>query len=165
MRGKFLFVILIIALFQSCSASAGKNADADTGLHFVREDEYDLPVPGMDGTFSAVVDGNIMIAGGAAIDSCGNEILSDKVFYRKDGKWIEIGKIHQGIAYGESVQTPQGLICLGGKTVNGVSADVFLLQYESGGFSMYFCCSMKVADSPLKSFRLYPVSACSFQQH
>ena len=136
MRGKFLFVILIIALFQSCSASAGKKADADTGLHFVRQGEYDLPVPGIDGIFSAVVDGNIMIAGGAAIDSCGNEILSDKVFYRKDGKWIEIGKIHQGIAYGESVQTPQGLICLGGKTVNGVSADVFLLQYESGGLSV-----------------------------
>ena len=56
MRGKFLFVILIIALFQSCSASAGKKADADTGLHFVRQGEYDLPVPGIDGIFSAVVD-------------------------------------------------------------------------------------------------------------
>lgn len=44
--------------------------------------------------------------------------------------WYNGGKLHRELAYGTSVSTPEGLLCMGGRDSSAVYDDVFVLQWD-----------------------------------
>lgn len=92
---------------------------------------------GISAPFAGVSNGQLLVAGGCnfpdvpAADG-GGKTFYDKVFALKEaeGTWKEVGTLPQAIAYGVSVTTSEGVICIGGS--NGVASSnaVFLLSLE-----------------------------------
>ena len=100
------------------------------------------PLPdaeGFAGMFSGVSGHTLIAAGGANIvgDRWTDPLHKkwyDTVFVldRPDGQWKVAGKLPRPSAYGVSITTPKGLVCIGGSDPTRSLADVFLLSLEGG---------------------------------
>jgi N-acetylneuraminic acid mutarotase len=97
----------------------------------------DLPDPiGFASPFCGVANGALIVAGGANFPEKkpwegGTKIYHDRVFVLEapEGTWIEAGQLPRPIAYGVSITTPNGLICIGGNDGERAYEDVFLVQW------------------------------------
>lgn len=98
---------------------------------------------GLAGVFAGVHQNTLFIAGGTAFPEGkpwdgGQKVYSDAILiYQRtaNGTLRQLPtdiRLPKGVGEGASVTTPQGLICLGGQTANGLSADVFQISYTSG---------------------------------
>jgi N-acetylneuraminic acid mutarotase len=98
------------------------------------------PVPdqyGFAGSFSGVVQGTLLVAGGANFPDGGlpwkgsEKIWSDKIFVLKKpgGRWEFVGKMPEPIGYGVSITCTSGLICIGGSNHSGHTSAVWLISY------------------------------------
>ena len=95
---------------------------------------------GLSGHFAGVVDGKIIVAGGCNFPNVPAADGGEKVFYdgvyllenafKDNENWISIGKLPKAVAYGVSVSTPQGLICLGGNDGNHSLNNVYLVSFQ-----------------------------------
>lgn len=98
--------------------------------------------PGVAGAFAGIHHDVLLIAGGANFPNgmpweSGKKIYWDNIYAlqlnEKAGfSWIDSGKfkLKQRIAYGASVSTDDGIVCIGGENENGISKNVFLLQWD-----------------------------------
>lgn len=98
--------------------------------------------PGLAGAFSGVHNDALIIAGGANFPDArpwegGAKVFWDNIFVMEralDGNYqwhvIEDTKLPQPLAYGVSVSTSEGLLCMGGSNENQVSDEVFLLKWD-----------------------------------
>lgn len=101
-----------------------------------------LPDPvGVAAPFAGVVDGALVVAGGANFPGGrpwdgAERIWHDKIFVldSADDDWREAGKLPAPVAYGVSVTLADGILCVGGSGPNGHMADVFLLSRHAEGF-------------------------------
>lgn len=81
-----------------------------------------------------------IVAGGAnfpdkpAADG-GKKALYDEVYLLRDGdkRWIPAGKLPYRVAYGASVSTEKGIICIGGSTPDGPTDKVLCLSLDAKG--------------------------------
>ena len=95
---------------------------------------------GVSACFAGVTDGLLMMAGGCNFpkipakdggvkeyyqDIYITELLVDTVF-----SWRKIGKLPQPIAYGVSVSTSNGIICIGGMNAGGALNTVYRIRIE-----------------------------------
>lgn len=99
--------------------------------------------PGVAGAFSGIHNNILLIAGGANFPDGmpwegGRKVYWDNIYalelnHRFEFRWIdsEMFKLQQRIAYGASVSSDDGIICMGGENENGISKNVFLLQWNS----------------------------------
>lgn len=96
--------------------------------------------PGVAGAFAGMVAQKLVIAGGANFPGkmpwlggrknyCREVYLFDQV----KGHWQPAGidTLPQAVAYGASVQTTHGLLCIGGENEQGITANVFLLEWST----------------------------------
>ncbi len=116
------------------------------GIHL--NDIYHRPVAplavsgteGVSGAFAGRVNGKVLVAGGCNFPNTPLVEGGQKVFYRDvflldGGKWQPVGNLMQPVAYGASVTTPQGLVCLGG-TPDGLHSqrEGYLLSLAEDNF-------------------------------
>ena len=94
---------------------------------------------GFAGPFVGSHHGALLIAGGANFPQKkpwdgGSKVWYDTVFLleRPDGKWKVAGKLPQPLAYGVSLSTNDGIVCIGGSDANRHYPDVFVLRWENG---------------------------------
>lgn len=95
---------------------------------------------GVSALYAGVVDGNLLIAGGCNFPDTPAADGGKKVFYRdvyiaplsNDTvfEWKKIGQLPQAAAYGVTISTEKGLICVGGTTATHSLSDVFLLSLQ-----------------------------------
>jgi len=93
---------------------------------------------GVAGAFIGVQNNVLIVAGGTNFPQPVWE--SQKVWYdniwvlikEKDNsfKWVDGGKLDQPLAYGASISTNNGVICIGGNNSKGFYADVFRLSWD-----------------------------------
>ncbi|MCA9192861.1 MAG: sodium/solute symporter [Planctomycetales bacterium] len=100
----------------------------------------DLPdALGVAGPFVGVHRDALIIAGGANFPQPvweSNKKWTDQIHVLKqltdsDLQWIDGGRLPQPIAYGATVSTPLGVVCLGGNDATTVFQDVLLIQWNA----------------------------------
>ena len=94
---------------------------------------------GFAAMFAGVSGGALLVAGGANFPdkkpwAGGAKVWHDTVFVleQPDGPWRVAGKLPHPLAYGVSVTTSDGVLCLGGSDAHQHYADAFLLQWHQG---------------------------------
>lgn len=102
------------------------------------------PNPGVAGPFAGVSGDVLLIAGGANFPNGKpwegrKKAYTDDVYIMKKGpegsyscRRAEHFRLPEKIAYGASVTTPAGVLCIGGETASGYSDKVFLLSWNAG---------------------------------
>lgn len=140
------FFILLIFVYQTELIQA-QASDSDDQLFDI---SYMPKLPpaigqakqyGLAGAFSGVSDGAIVVAGGANFPegkpwSGGKKVWWDDIYVlRENGsgeyEWIvkQDFKLPKKLAYGVSIQTEEGIICIGGDDGVSKSKEVFLLKW------------------------------------
>ncbi len=103
-----------------------------------------LPMPniGVAGAFSGVHNGAMMVAGGANFPNgmpweCGKKQYTNEIFVfikNRNGK-LNLQKqpfnLPNNCAYGVSISTPKGIVCIGGENEKGASNKAFLMQWDT----------------------------------
>ena len=99
---------------------------------------------GNAGTFAGLTEEGIVVAGGVRLATSEEEAgkdpskrFSDTVWLleaagNEEFRWKLLGKLPRPRAYGATVPTEEGLLCLGGRGPEGISDTVFLLKYDRG---------------------------------
>ena len=128
-------IVLSLILTFSAACSADGNAADMFNWHELPAlpDGY-----GFGGPFAGVSNGNLIVAGGANFPEAawgeGAKVWRDDIFVLKDetSSWIKLeGAFHRPLAYGVSISSPYGLICIGGSDSKRAYADVRLYQISS----------------------------------
>jgi N-acetylneuraminic acid mutarotase len=109
------------------------------------------PIPDAEGfacPLAGVHNGALIVGGGANFPKLkpwegGAKVWYDTVYVltAPDGRWQTAGKLPRPLAYGVSITTARGVVCIGGSDAKRHYADCFLLGYENG----------QLKTSPLKS--------------
>lgn len=94
---------------------------------------------GLAGPFGGVNHDVVLIAGGSNFPlgmpwkGGKKAYYSDICVLQKDYRWVATGRFRlpEPIAYGASVTTPHGVVCIGGENLEGVSKLVYLLNWDS----------------------------------
>lgn len=101
------------------------------------------PLPdtaGLGGNFTGESGGALLVAGGCNFPQKpfwegGKKAWYDNVYVleKPDGQWRRVGKLPHPIAYGISVTTKLGLVCIGGADASRHYADVLALCWSGSG--------------------------------
>ncbi|MDR2146917.1 MAG: hypothetical protein LBE91_10710 [Tannerella sp.] len=98
--------------------------------------------PGIAGSFAGLHNGVLLVAGGANFEQGypwdgGKKIYKNDIYIcrKKDSgdlQWQTLASpvFPVEVAYGVSVETPEGIWCIGGQTASGISADIHLLSFS-----------------------------------
>ena len=99
------------------------------------------PIPDPEGfaaPFSGELDGQLIVAGGANFPDKkpwegGSKVWYDDIFAldHPGGTWRKVGKLPGPLAYGVSIPTPEGLVCIGGSDASRHHSSVFRLRLKA----------------------------------
>ena len=117
---------------------------------------------GVSAPFAGCIGEDLVIAGGCNFPDVPAEKGGTKVYYKdvyaarieKDTllSWRKVGELPQPMAYGFSVSTSDGIVCVGGMNENGAMKMVFHLSIVNG--------RLKMKDLPSLPFTLDNMSGC-----
>lgn len=128
-----LSILLMISALSACSTRPGSHS-----LHWSQLP----PLPdtlGVAGPFAGVSGGALLVAGGANFPGKmpwegGQKVWHDAV-YALNGinrPWKRVGTLPRPLAYGVSVTTKRGMLCIGGSDADRHYREVFLLNFHQG---------------------------------
>jgi len=130
-------VVAIVCLGFSRLVSPG--ASAEQIPRELAGDLPPLPVPlGLSGTFSGVSGGALIVAGGTNFPEAawgqGKKTWYDAIYVLEPGggQWLTGFRLPRPLAYGVSVTTEFGLICIGGSDSQRAYPSVFILEWVDG---------------------------------
>ncbi len=125
-----LCVLLVSAVGPACS-----------GLSHHEVSVPDYPIAGgVSAPLAGVVGDRLWVAGGCnfphqpAADGGSKEFYADQYVLdltETPSSWRSVGRLPQPVAYGVSVQVPQGMVCVGGQRAGASLAEAFLLQVDA----------------------------------
>lgn len=139
---KNIFVALIITLsLIGCSSLKKENSSVDSvSWRYSRN----LPAPkgfkeqfGVAGAFSGNIGDYIIIAGGAnfpykSVLEGGKKVIYSDIYLMKQGEkgleLIEHKQLDEGLGYGSTISTKNGVYFIGGQTENGVSNKILYIK-------------------------------------
>ncbi|MBL7817153.1 MAG: hypothetical protein JNL70_19170 [Saprospiraceae bacterium] len=135
-----LSVLMLLMLFFSKSNTITAQKSTQPKMNWQLLDS--LPNIGVAGAFGGVHNGAMMVAGGANFpngmpwEGGKKQYHNDIYIFKKNRngrvKRLETSfKLSGNIAYGASVSTPKGIVCMGGENENGVSDKVFLMRWNA----------------------------------
>jgi len=122
-----------------CAARAADESGRSQQRPFLRWERLpDLPDPlGVAGAFAGVHRDLLIVAGGANFPRPvweNEKIWQDAIYVLPlqgpSAHWQRAGRLPRKIAYGASVSTPQGVVCMGGCDQRRAYTDVFLLAWD-----------------------------------
>ena len=162
-----LFVTILLVLLPGTVSSEGQN------INFFEQTvagSIDFPVgdplaEGLAGAFTGVHNDVLIIAGGSNFPEKkpwegGVRIIHDRILaVRKTGdgpvRAEDTGvRLPLPLSDGASVTLPDGVLCIGGQTPSGLSADVFLLSLELGEIKILIMPPLPVALRGHKASRI-----------
>ena len=120
---------------------------------------------GVSALFSGTSEGCLWVAGGANFPDQPAACGGAKRYYKEvyvaslndaELSWRKIGELPVPLAYGFSVSTAKGVVCVGGMNSKGASSSVFRLSMERGG-------GLKTEMLPSLPFALDNMSGCLVQ--
>ena len=134
----YMLIGLIMTAY-SVFAQISNNPLMDWEVVTKLPDENGLPHKGLAGSFAGISNDVMLIAGGANFQNempwdGGKKYWSDKIYVlkRKGNKynWHPITfNLPHPIAYGYSITTPDGVLCIGGRDSDNTYSDVFYLKW------------------------------------
>ena len=130
----------------ACHPTASNTSDIsiDKMNGFPSEDSCFLK--GVSALYAGVLDGQLIMAGGCNFPHVPVADGGKKVYY--DGiyaaplsgstnlQWQEIGLLPEASAYGVTIPTGKGLVCVGGNTADRSLSEVFILSLQKGEVNM-----------------------------
>ncbi len=139
---KYRTLIMLVALIF---AGADSRVDDAQSQILQWEQLPDLPDSlGVAGAFSGISADVLIVAGGAnfpeplfkdgQVNPLAKKIWWDRihVLVSRDAQWQTPGALPRSLAYGASVTTAKGLICIGGSDAEKHYSDVFILAWTDG---------------------------------
>ena len=103
-------------------------------------DENGIPNKGLAGSFAGVSNGVMLIAGGANFQNKmpwdgGKKFFSDKIYIleKKGDKYNwqpRTFSLPSPVAYGYSITTPKGVLCIGGRNSEKILSNVFYIKWD-----------------------------------
>lgn len=139
---KFCWMLPLIVLGCVRIASTQHVSEQEKSVPVLSEDPFtwqlvsetstELP---MRGAFTGIVEGKLIVAGGLRETPDRKDSFSDEVYVldlTEGGEWEKVQKfrLEKPIAFGSTVTTDEGIICIGGLTSDGVSRKVFRLRFD-----------------------------------
>lgn len=101
---------------------------------------------GVSALYAGVLDGQLIMAGGCnfphvPVANGGQKVYYDGIYAASlsEGttlQWQEIGLLPEASAYGVTIPTEKGLVCVGGNTAHRSLSEVFVLSLQSGEVTM-----------------------------
>ena len=142
---QILFIIKGCLIILSCLIPVG--AEGEEGLLEASaihcRNLPSLPNPlGVAGPFVGVDGEALLVAGGANFPEAppwkeGKKVWQDRVYAlpSPDGGWVTAGTLPKPLAYGVSVNTERGVLCIGGGDASAHYADTFFMRYRDGALA------------------------------
>ena len=131
------FTALSLLLFLT-SARPAAPVVAPEELNWTRFPSIPDPV-GFAGSFAGVSGGALLVAGGANFPGArpwegGEKVWHDWIFVlpKPFGKWQIAGHLPHKLAYGVSITTTEGILCVGGCNSQRCFSDVCLMRWRNG---------------------------------
>ena len=137
MKYRFLFLLAVLIV-----VGADLKADDAKSEVLQWQELPDFPnALGVAGAFSGVSNGALIVAGGAnfpeplfkngQINASARKVWWDEVYVlaKPDGQWQKHASLPRPLAYGASVSTSEGVVCIGGGDADKNYSDVFLLAW------------------------------------
>lgn len=134
-------VFVSCTIMLGCNAAADKDSPQEMKRCNLQESRLpDLPDPiGLAGPFAGVSNGALIVAGGTNFPDKmpwegGVKTWHDAAYIleSKNGAWKSGYRLRRPLAYGLSLNSKDGVLCIGGNDSHHVVADVSLMQWESG---------------------------------
>lgn len=138
-------LIALLALLPLCGGAARRQAPAANDNQ-ANQVEYSPLAPlragggqGVSAAYAGVADGCMLVAGGCNFPGTpaaegGTKQFYDQIFRHDTARdrWTCVGRLPRAAAYGVSVTTPDGVVCIGGTDGRRSLDDVFLLTLHDG---------------------------------
>lgn len=138
------FLVILVAGMLTCACQHKESYKAEISLEkingFPAEDTCFLK--GVSALYAGVIDGQLLMAGGCNFPNVPAADGGKKVFYKDvyaatltDDtilNWRKVGTLPEAAAYGVTIPTQKGLICVGGTTSEHSISAAFLLSLKKG---------------------------------
>ncbi len=137
--------LLILSALIFSLTPLSSNAQSSYENNFTWDELSEIPPAegaqkqlGLAAAFAGISDKAIIVTGGCNFpekdvwDGGQKKFYSDIFVLQADAdKWLTVGKIPYNVAYGASVDTPKGVLCIGGSNANGKLNQVRLLTWNT----------------------------------
>ncbi|WP_315853424.1 sodium:solute symporter family transporter [Neorhodopirellula pilleata] len=128
--------MIVVAITLTGPAIA---TDTDASRRHEWDELPPIPVPlGLSGAFAGVHGNALIVAGGTNFAKPlweNDKVWHDRIFvltHDDDGyQWHDGGRLPRPLAYGGSVSTESGLLCIGGNDETDTYPDVFMLSWDA----------------------------------
>ena len=130
-----LFVLSLIILTACTETQKEQSMKIDITTLTTQGLEGDLQ-KGVSAAYAALIDDNLLVAGGCNFPDKlgfegGKKVFYDEIllFNKTQNQWQTIGKLPEAAAYGVSVAIPDGYLWIGGQTATNSLANCYKVQY------------------------------------
>ena len=134
-RGR-LALIFLLALTSCTETQKEPSMKIDITTLTTQGLEGDLQ-KGVSAAYAALIDDNLLVAGGCNFPDKlgfegGKKVFYDEIllFNKTQNQWQTIGKLPEAAAYGVSVAIPDGYLWIGGQTATNSLANCYKVQYS-----------------------------------
>ena len=131
-----LFVLSLIILTACTETQKEQSMKIDITTLTTQGLEGDLQ-KGVSASYAALIDDNLLVAGGCNFPDKlgfegGKKVFYDEIllFNKTQNQWQTIGKLPEAAAYGGSVAIPDGYLWIGGQTATNSLANCYKVQYS-----------------------------------
>ena len=134
-RGR-LALIFLLALTSCTETQKEQSMKIDITTLTTQGLQGDLQ-KGVSASYAALIDDNLLVAGGCNFPDKlgfegGKKVFYDEIllFNKTQNQWQTIGKLPEAAAYGVSVAIPDGYLWIGGQTATNSLANCYKVQYS-----------------------------------
>jgi len=131
-----LFVLSLIVLTACTETQKEQSMKIDITTLTTQGLQGDLQ-KGVSASYAALIDDNLLVAGGCNFPDKlgfegGKKVFYDEIllFNKTQNQWQTIGKLPEAAAYGVSVAIPDGYLWIGGQTATNSLANCYKVQYS-----------------------------------
>ena len=131
-----LFVLSLIILTACTENQKEQSLKIDITTLTTQGLQGDLQ-KGVSASYAALIDDNLLVAGGCNFPDKlgfegGKKVFYDEIllFNKTQNQWQTIGKLPEAAAYGVSVAIPDGYLWIGGQTATNSLANCYKVQYS-----------------------------------
>ena len=131
-----LFVLSLIILTACTEIQKEQSMKIDITTLTTQGLQGDLQ-KGVSASYAALIDDNLLVAGGCNFPDKlgfegGKKVFYDEIllFNKTQNQWQTIGKLPEAAAYGVSVAIPDGYLWIGGQTATNSLANCYKVQYS-----------------------------------